>query len=106
MIFFFSKGMKMKAYRGNMSSKKIPSAQDGLFLAQGVSVGVVDKGSVKSLLPYFLQGVKHGMQDLGISSVPELHDNLVNGELRMEIRSSAAIKEGNVHDLLLVGGRN
>jgi hypothetical protein len=39
------------------------------------------------------------MQDLGFKSVAELHKNLYNGGMTMAVRSSAARKEGNVHDL-------
>ena len=48
---------------------------------------------------YTMQAMRHGFQDLGISSVDELHHALVTGALRMEVRSAAALKEGGVHDL-------
>jgi len=40
-----------------------------------------------------------GMQDIGLNTIPDLHKGLYSGELTMEVRSGAAIKEGNVHDL-------
>jgi hypothetical protein len=56
------------------------------------------------------------MQDVGAHSVQVLHEQLWSGLLRyelfqingvhlsrMEIRSGAAIREGNVHDLITVG---
>jgi IMP dehydrogenase len=100
--FFFNQGMKLKAYRGTKAAKHT-DVKDAIFFSQGVSVAVVDKGSVKNLLPYYLQGVKHGFQDLGAKSIDDLHAQLGDGELRMEVRSQSAIKEGNVHDLVMLG---
>jgi IMP dehydrogenase len=97
--YYYQDGVRVKAYRG-MASKSVlqkgPEAPDVTF---GVSAAVVDRGSVSGLLPYNLMGVKHGMQDIGLKSISELHKALYGGELTMEVRSGAAIKEGNVHDL-------
>merc|ERR1719390_198566 len=97
--YYYQDGVRVKAYRG-MGSKgvlqKAPEAPDVTF---GVSAAVVDRGSVSQLLPYNLMGVKHGMQDIGLKSLTELHKALYDGEMTMEVRSGAAIKEGNVHDL-------
>jgi IMP dehydrogenase len=68
-------------------------------VAQGVSGAVVDKGSIRRYLPYIIQGMKHGMQDLGIDSVRKLHEGLEDRTLRLERRSPAARLEGNVHSL-------
>lgn len=106
--FFYHQGsMKVKSYRGSRSASAI---KDMAYrncvgsaykpLVQGVSAVVLDKGSVHTLIPYHLQGVKHGMQDLGSQSLNDLHQQLYNGKLRMEVRSGAAIREGNVHDLI------
>jgi len=40
-----------------------------------------------------------GLQDMGTVSVRALHDQLYNGALRFEVRSSSAQREGGVHDL-------
>mmetsp|Transcript_65630 Transcript_65630/g.152486 ORF Transcript_65630/g.152486 Transcript_65630/m.152486 type:complete len:526 (+) Transcript_65630:70-1647(+) len=42
------------------------------------------KGSVRLLAPYLMQGVRNGMYDLGQRSIPELHEALHSGELRLE----------------------
>ncbi|EPR64406.1 IMPDH [Toxoplasma gondii RUB] len=68
-------------------------------VAQGVSGCVVDKGTVMQLIPYVIQGVKHGMQDIGARTLRDLHAQLVGGELRFDVRSGAAQREGDVHDL-------
>ncbi|XP_055388961.1 LOW QUALITY PROTEIN: inosine-5'-monophosphate dehydrogenase-like [Condylostylus longicornis] len=69
-------------------------------VAQGVSGAVVDKGSIKALVPHVMQGVRHGMQDLGCRNIPDLHSKLYNGLLTMDVRSGAAQKEGGIHDLI------
>lgn len=55
-------------------------------VAQGVQGCLVDKGSVRNLLPYVMQGVKHGMQDVGARSIAELHRQLSSDELRFDVR--------------------
>ena len=53
----------------------------------------------EQFIPYLTQGVKHGFQDLGVRSLAELHERRVSGELRFELRSPAAQKEGGIHGL-------
>eukprot|EP00917_Polyrhabdina_sp_WS-2016_P031115 GHVP01066353.1.p1 GENE.GHVP01066353.1~~GHVP01066353.1.p1 ORF type:complete len:389 (+),score=74.36 GHVP01066353.1:28-1194(+) len=112
---FTQEGVPMKTYRG-MGSMEVLSSQSEqcqnedaastarylidekkLVVAQGVSGAVKAKGSVKELVPYVMQGVKHGLQDMGIQSIEKLHLNLRSGDLKMELRSNAAIREGGVH---------
>ena len=69
------------------------------MVAQGVTGTVIDRGSVKTLIPYLLQSIRHGMQDAGIRSIAEAHRFLEDGQLRFEIRSPAAVKEGGIHGL-------
>lgn len=82
------------------SASRYFAESSSVKIAQGVSGAVVDKGSIKSLIPHVIQGVKHGMQDMGCKSIPELHSKLYNGMLTIDIRSGAAQKEGGVHDLI------
>ncbi|KAF3320776.1 Inosine-5'-monophosphate dehydrogenase 2 [Carex littledalei] len=59
-----------------------------LKVAQGVvGVGAVaDKGSVLRFLPYTMQAVKQGFQDLGAISIPSAdHQLLRSEELRLEV---------------------
>lgn len=55
---------------------------------QGSVVG--GKGSAKALVPYLLHGVRCGMQDLGVQSIPDLHKQLEEGGLRMECQTALA----------------
>lgn len=67
--------------------------------SHGVSGAVVDKGSVKRFLPYQAKSLRHGFQDIGVSSIEQLHDFLFSRKIRFEVRSSAAQREGAIHDL-------
>ena len=106
--YFYHQGStKVKSYRGSRSASALKDMvnrgdvdNSSRLLVQGVSAVVLDKGSIQKLIPYHIQGVKHGMQDIGAKSIEELHKQLYAGELRMEVRSGAAIREGNVHDLI------
>jgi IMP dehydrogenase len=68
-------------------------------VAVGVAGAVVDQGSVHQYVPFLLQSLRHGFQDLGLRSIPSLHEDLYAGKLRFERRTLGAQKEGGVHDL-------
>lgn len=70
-----------------------------LRMASGVSGTVIDKGPLNRYIPYLLQSIRHGMQDMGTRSVTDLHEQMYQGKLRFELRSTSAQKEGGVHDL-------
>jgi len=105
--YFFQDGVRLKKYRGmgsieamtKGSSKRYFAQQASVKVAQGVSGAVVDKGSLKKYLPYLSQGIRHGLQDLGMDSIERLHNALNDGELRFELRTPAAQREGSVHSL-------
>ena len=59
----------------------------------------MDKGSIQRFLPYLVQGIKHGLQDLGSRSVKDLHQRLYADQLGFEMRTHAAQVEGGVHNL-------
>ncbi|KAI3997039.1 hypothetical protein MKX01_021315 [Papaver californicum] len=71
-----------------------------LKIAQGVVGDVADKGSLLKLIPYTMQAVKQGFQDLGSSSITSAHDLLRSSVLRLEVYTGAAQLEGGVHDLV------
>merc|ERR1712187_63383 len=105
--FFYSGGMRLKRYRGMGSIDAMKKGSDDRYfgsgpsvkVAQGVSGSVQDKGSIHRYMPYLVQGLKHGMQDIGAASVDNLRDMLYSGHLRYELRSAAAQREGGVHGL-------
>mmetsp|Transcript_15204 Transcript_15204/g.18442 ORF Transcript_15204/g.18442 Transcript_15204/m.18442 type:complete len:522 (-) Transcript_15204:177-1742(-) len=99
--YYFQDGMRLKKYRGNFSLESLSqgNVSGGVMFAQGVSGAVVDKGTAKRFIPYQAQSIRHGLQDLGIISIEQLHESLYDGRLRFEVRSSAAQREGGVHDL-------
>jgi len=105
--YYYKDGMRLKKYRGMASKEAMKAGGDKRYYAdqsliqvtQGVSGGVIDRGSLIDFIPYLAKGVRHGFQDLGIRSLKKLHDALNKGNLRLEIRTPASQKEGEVHDL-------
>merc|ERR1712048_976631 len=105
--YFYNNGMRLKRYRGMGSIDAMKKGSDDRYfgsgtsvkVAQGVSGSVQDKGSIHRYMPYLVQGLKHGMQDIGAVSVDKLREMLHGGQLRFELRSAAAQREGGVHGL-------
>merc|ERR1719454_629749 len=105
--FYSDNGARLKRYRGMGSIDAMKKGSDDRYfgtsstvkVAQGVSGTVQDKGSLHQYVPYLVQGVKHGMQDLGQQSLEKLREALYSGDLRFELRSPAAQREGGVHNL-------
>jgi len=105
--FYSDTGARLKRYRGMGSIDAMKKGSDDRYfgtaatvkVAQGVSGTVQDKGPISRYVPYLIQGLKHGMQDIGAKSVDELKSQLYSGQLRFELRSAAAQREGGVHNL-------
>merc|ERR1712066_7916 len=105
--FYADNGMRLKRYRGMGSIDAMKKGSDDRYfgtsasikVAQGVTGTVQDKGSIQRYVPYLVQGIKHGMQDMGSSSVEEAQKSLYSGQTRFELRSAAAQREGGVHGL-------
>ena len=68
-------------------------------LAQGVSGSVTSKGSLYTYIPYLIQGIKQGFQQIGYNSIKNLQHSVYNGLVRFEIRSMMSKQEGMVHHL-------
>ena len=60
---------------------------------------MADKGPLVSYIPYLRQGIAHGLQDMGVRDLVQLKKEADSGEIRVELRSPAAQKEGGVHGL-------
>lgn len=56
-----------------------------LKIAQGVVGAVKDKGSVLKFVPYTMQAVRQGFQDIGANSLQSAHDLLRSRVLRLEV---------------------
>ncbi|EPS73956.1 hypothetical protein M569_00794, partial [Genlisea aurea] len=105
---FNKDGRRVKKYRGMGSLEAMVAGSDARYLgekaklkiAQGVVGSVADKGSVLKYVPYTMQAVKQGFQDLGASSLQSAHDLLRSGALRLEVRTGAAQVEGGIHGLV------
>jgi len=104
--YFFQNGLRLKRYRGMGSLEAMTKgSSDRYFIkgkvsvAQGVSGSVQDKGSLRDYIPYLIQGVKHGFQDLGVASLVEMLQHQQDGLIRFEVRSQASQKEAGIHSL-------
>jgi IMP dehydrogenase len=119
--FVSNEGQLVKAYRGmgsiaamedkkaggnskdskasNAGTARYFSEKDRVLVAQGVAGSVLDRGSVTKFVPYLVAGVQHSLQDIGVSSLQQLHEGVNNGTVRFEVRSASAMAEGNVHGL-------
>nr|DAD29775.1 TPA_asm: hypothetical protein HUJ06_031243 [Nelumbo nucifera] len=86
-------GRRIKKYRGMGSLEAMTKGSDVRYLgdtsklkvAQGVVGAVADKGSVLQFIPYTMQAVKQGFQDLGASSVQSAHNLLKSRVVRLEV---------------------
>lgn len=105
--YVYRDGVRLKTYRGMASldamkaggGKRYFSEAKDVKVAQGVSGYVQDRGSMFDLVAYLAQGLRLAFQDAGVRGVPELHSKLESGELRFELRSPSAQREGGVHDI-------
>lgn len=81
------------------SESRYHSDTQSIKIAQGVAGTVKDKGSVRGIAPFLMQAAKQGFQDLGARSQDSARERLYGGTQRLEARTNAALKEGNVHDM-------
>ena len=121
--YFMQGGARVKRYRGMGSLDAMQKGSDSRYLsgsghlkvAQGVSGTVLDKGSVRKMVPYLMHGVKQarlraaaqagrlrrarcdwrprdatqqGFQDLGVKSQAEAKTARDTGAMRLESRTA------------------
>lgn len=113
-VIYNSEGKKLKSYRGmgsldameskstegSSASSRYYSEKDKILVAQGVSGTVLDKGSLKTFIPYLAAGIQHSCQDIGVKGLDELRESVRAGKIRFEKRSVASQVEGGVHGLV------
>ena len=105
--YFYEDGQRLKKYRGMASmeamqvggGKRYFSHKDRIKVVQGVEGTVVDKGSIRTFIPYLMQSLRHSLHEVGCRSVEALHKALIDGTLRLEQRSGPAQVEGGIHGL-------
>ena len=106
--YVYKDGVRVKKYRGMASleamerggGKRYGYSERSIKVAQGVSGLVVDKGSMSDLVPYIVQSLRQSFQDIGVRTIPALHEAIARGEVFYEQRSASAQREGSVHSLL------
>merc|ERR1712226_751003 len=103
--YFYQDGIRLKKYRGMGSldamnthkaskSRYFTQESEKVTVAQGVTGSVRDKGTINEFIPYLHAAVRHSFQDLGITSVENLHSSMYDKLVRFEKRSVSAQKEG------------
>lgn len=105
--YFYQDGVRLKRYRGMGSLEAMSKGSKQRYfvksnvvrVAQGVSGAVQDKGPLRRYIPYIVQGVKHGFQDLGTKSCVEAKAKRASGDIRFELRTASAQREGGIHSL-------
>eukprot|EP00929_Paragymnodinium_shiwhaense_P110188 TRINITY_DN7697_c0_g1_i1.p1 TRINITY_DN7697_c0_g1~~TRINITY_DN7697_c0_g1_i1.p1 ORF type:complete len:498 (+),score=95.60 TRINITY_DN7697_c0_g1_i1:129-1622(+) len=101
---FYHSGMRLKVHRGFGALETEPSLQSATArratgeLPPAVKSGnptvgcaVMDRGSVGSLLPYLLEGIRRDLCRLGVSTVRELHEDLDSSATRFQVRTPGAM---------------
>jgi IMP dehydrogenase len=105
--YFIEGGVRVKKYRGmgsleamaKNSAERYLNDKNAIKIPQGVSGAVADKGSVRNLVAFLSEALRHSMQEVGASSLQQLAVYRESEALRFEWRTPAAQGEGKVHSL-------
>jgi IMP dehydrogenase len=106
---FNRNGVTFKKYRGmgSISAMKLKHTDRYLnqntYVPQGVEGEVPSKGGVKNHIDMLLDGVKSGLQHIGIKKLSDIEILNINKKIRWDLRSDAAQIEGNVHSVYNFG---
>jgi len=104
----YKDGIRLKNYRGmgsieamkqTNSSERYLAQNEKIKVAQGVSGTVITKGQIDTYIPYLVQSIKHGLQDIGSNTISKLHTMLNDGTIEFEIRSISSMRDGSIHGL-------
>jgi len=101
-------GLRWKRYRGMGSPGAIKDGGEKRYgsdksqrrtVVQGVEGWVPYQGSLDRLLPETAAIIRKALEYFGCESISVLHEKISRGEICFELRSDAARKEGNPHDI-------
>eukprot|EP00747_Dinoflagellata_sp_TGD_P163073 gnl/TRDRNA2_/TRDRNA2_181383_c0_seq1.p1 gnl/TRDRNA2_/TRDRNA2_181383_c0~~gnl/TRDRNA2_/TRDRNA2_181383_c0_seq1.p1 ORF type:complete len:491 (+),score=113.94 gnl/TRDRNA2_/TRDRNA2_181383_c0_seq1:132-1604(+) len=91
---FYSNGRRLKTYTPTAlpepppkSKKEKEEAVEQKWLPSSVSIGIVERGSARSLVSSLIDSIKHDMRRLGVASIQQLHADLASGELRFHVNT-------------------
>ena len=107
--YYYNNGIRLKKYRGmgcldaitKECGERYLSTTSHIKVPQGVSGSVVAKGAISKYIPFVIQSIKQGIQDIGYKTLCNIHHNTFNGNIKFQIRTTSALREANVHDLFV-----
>lgn len=88
--YFYQDGVRMKLRQHPDQMEEVPTVSrygptsNSRIIETSVACSIVNKGSVRMLVPYLLQGLKNGLKELCIKNLPDIGNALGNGSVRME----------------------
>lgn len=103
-------GVKLKEYQGMGSLKAMAKGSgiryglqnSGLQVPEGVTGQVAYRGKVSEWVPLLMQGVRQGLNKLGVRGLSEIGQKIKKNRLQIEKRADGAKREGGVHSLYSV----